>query len=97
MAKEAFMATPSNEIQIGPQGRLVVPAALRRKLGLHPGERLLIRVKDGALILEPRQVVERRLRERFRTVDPHVSLVDALISERRAEAARDEVPEAGAG
>jgi len=89
------MATLSNEIQIGPQGRLVVPSALRRELGLHPGDRLLVRVKDGALILEPRQVVERRLRERFRQVDAHVSLADALITERRAEAARETVPERG--
>ena len=55
------MATSTKEIQLGPQGRLVVPAALRRELGLEPGERLLARVKDGALILEPREVVERRV------------------------------------
>lgn len=87
------MATSNNEIQIGRQGRLVVPAALRRELGISPGERLLIRVKDGALILEPRHVVERRLRERFRKVGPNVSLVDALIAERRVEAAREESQE----
>ena len=90
------MATTSNEIQIGAQGRLVVPAALRRELGLQPGERLLARVKDGALILEPRQVVERRLRDRFRQVDPRVDLADALIEERRAEAMREAVRGSGA-
>ena len=87
------MATSSKEIQLGPQGRLVVPAALRKRLGLEPGERLLVRVKDGALILEPRAVVERRLRARFSKVDPEVSLADALIAERRAEAAREYGPE----
>jgi len=90
------MATTINEIQIGAQGRLVVPAALRRELGLQPGERLLARVKDGALILEPRQVVERRLRERFQKVDPQVDLADALIEERRAEAVREAAPGSGA-
>jgi AbrB family looped-hinge helix DNA binding protein len=90
------MATTSNEIQIGAQGRLVVPAALRRELGLQPGERLLARVKDGALILEPRQVVERRLRDRFRQVDPRVTLADALIEERRAEAMREAARGSGA-
>ena len=84
------MAIKRNEIQIGPQGRLVVPAALRRELGLQPGERLLVRVKDGALILETRQAVERRLRARFRNVDPNISLADELIKERRAEAVREE-------
>ena len=84
------MAIKRNEIQIGPQGRLVVPAALRRELGLQPGQRLLVRVKDGALILETRQAVERRLRARFRNVDPNISLADELIKERRAEAVREE-------
>ena len=86
------MALSNNEIQLGPQGRLVVPAALRRQLGLNTGERLLIRVKDGALILEPRGVVERRLRDRFSTVDPNISLADSLIADRRAEVAWEEVP-----
>ena len=84
------MAAASNEIQLGPQGRLVVPAALRRQLGIEPGERLLIRVKDGALILEPRAVVVRRLRDRFRKVGRAISLADALIAERRVEAASEE-------
>lgn len=84
------MAIKRNEIQIGPQGRLVVPAALRRELGLQPGQRLLVRVKDGALILETRQAVERRLRARFQNVDPNISLADELIKERRAEAVREE-------
>jgi len=86
----SLMATSNKEIQLGPQGRLVVPAALRRQLGLEPGERLLVRVKDGALILEPRAAVERRLRARFRKVDPQISLADALIAERRAEAAGED-------
>lgn len=84
------MAIKRNEIQIGPQGRLVVPAALRRELGLQPGQRLLVRVKDGALILETRQAVKRRLRARFQNVDPNISLADELIKERRAEAVREE-------
>ena len=65
-------------------------AALRRELGLQPGERLLVRVKDDALILETRQAVERRLRARFQNVDPNISLADELIKERRAEAVREE-------
>jgi len=83
------MSVPTKEIQIGRQGRLVVPAKLRRELGMESGGRLLIRVENGALILEPRQVVERRLRERFRRVDPQVSIAESLIADRRAEAERE--------
>jgi AbrB family looped-hinge helix DNA binding protein len=78
-----------NGIQLGSKGRLVVPAALRRELGINAGERLSIRVENGALIVEPRRTVEWRLRQRFRNVDPNVSLCDALIAERRAEAGGD--------
>lgn len=84
------MASQDREVELGPQGRLIVPAALRRELGLMSGERLLVLVQDGALILEPRHTVERRLRERFRHIDPGVSLADALIEERRSEAAREQ-------
>ena len=87
------MTTSNKEIQIGPQGRLVVPAKLRRELGLEAGGRLLIRVEKGALILEPRQVAERRLRERFRPVNAKVSLAESLIADRRAEAAKEQTPE----
>ncbi|WP_157809136.1 hypothetical protein [Spiribacter roseus] len=31
-----------------------------------------------------------RLRDRFCTVDPHISLADSLIADRRAEVAREE-------
>ncbi|MGB5774161.1 MAG: AbrB/MazE/SpoVT family DNA-binding domain-containing protein, partial [Sedimenticolaceae bacterium] len=35
-----------NEVQLGPQGRLVIPAHLRRALDLKPGDRLIAR-KEG--------------------------------------------------
>ena len=34
-------------------GRIVVPKALRRELGLSPGQELLVRARDGAIVLEP--------------------------------------------
>ena len=66
-----------------------MPAKLRRELGMESGGRLLIRVENGSLILEPRKVVERRLHERFHPVDPKVSLAESLVADRRAEAARE--------
>jgi AbrB family looped-hinge helix DNA binding protein len=83
------MARP-DVVTIGPQGRLVVPASLRRQLGLEPGDRLIARVEDGRLVLEPRSAVLARVRQMFAHVPPEVSLVDELIAERRAEAARED-------
>ncbi|MDT0498469.1 AbrB/MazE/SpoVT family DNA-binding domain-containing protein [Algiphilus sp. W345] len=85
------MATnPSNnEVQLGAQGRLVIPAALRKALHLNPGDRLVARQEGEALVLERREAIEKRLQDRFRHIPKEVSLVDELIAERRAEAAKE--------
>lgn len=82
------MATTENEVQIGAQGRLVIPAALRKALNLKPGDRLVVRSEGNRLVLEKREAVVERLQAMFAHVPPEVSLVDELIAERRAEAAR---------
>ena len=77
------------EIRVGPQGRLVIPASLRRTLGIDPGDTLVIRLEDNRLVLEKRETILARLRDRFRRVPPDLSLADELIRERREEARRE--------
>lgn len=81
--------TRRNEVQVGAQGRLVIPAHLRKALNLKPGARLVARKVGDSLVLERREAIEKRLQERFRHIPKDVSLVDELIAERRAEAARE--------
>jgi len=81
------MASYDNEVQVGAQGRVVIPAALRKALKLKPGDRLVARKVGESLVLERREIVEKRLRARFRHIPGDVSLVDELIAERRTEAA----------
>ncbi len=83
------MATRENEVQVGAQGRLVIPVALRKALQLKPGDRLVARIVDEGLVLERRETVEKRLRERFRHIPGDVRLAEQLIAERRAEAANE--------
>ena len=78
-----------NEVRVGPQGRLVIPASIRRSMGIVPGDILLAREKDGQVVLEkPDQVLE-RLKKTFANVPADVSLADELIAERREEARRE--------
>jgi AbrB family looped-hinge helix DNA binding protein len=81
------MAASDNEVQIGAQGRLVIPAALRKALNLKPGDRLVARKEGDRLVLERRETVVKRLQASFEHIPKNVSLVDELIAERRAEAA----------
>lgn len=80
------MAVREHEVQLGAQGRIVVPASLRKDMGLKPGDRLVARRDGDCLILEPDSVIRYRLQSRFSTVPDQTSLVDELIDERRREA-----------
>lgn len=80
----------SNEVQVSAQGRLVIPAALRKALGLKPGDRLIARQEGESLVLERREVIEQRLWQMFGQIPKDVSLVDELIAERREAARRED-------
>lgn len=80
-------------VKVGPQGRIVIPAALRDELGLGVGDELSTRIEDGRLVLERREDVARRLRGRYAAIASDRTLSEELIAERREEAeagARDE-------
>lgn len=83
------MAHPENVVNVGPQGRIVIPARIRRELGLDEGTRLAVRTEGGRLILEPRGEVLRRMRGRYARVGGKKRLSDELIRDRRTEARRE--------
>jgi len=82
MAKETILVT------VGEQGRLVIPAAIRREMHLSSGETLVAFVEDNRLVLERRSAILERLKARFAGIG--VSLADEVIAERRAEAAKED-------
>lgn len=79
----------TDSVEVGPKGRVVIPAAIRRELGIEEGTKLVALVEDGAVVLIPRAAIEERLLEMFRDVP--TSMAQELISERRRDAAK-EVP-----
>jgi len=78
-----------HELALGKQGRLVIPARLRRALGLQPGDRLVARQDGDRIILERREAVERRVKARVASIPKDASLVDELLAERRVQAAKE--------
>jgi AbrB family looped-hinge helix DNA binding protein len=73
-------------LRLGRQGRLVVPAELRRKLDLAEGDELVAHAEDGRLVIERRAAVLSRIRRRLQALPAEVSLVEDLLAERRREA-----------
>ncbi len=81
----------TDHVTIGDRGRLVLPSSIRAELGLEPGTRMLVSTEeDGSLRLRPYRTVATQNRGRFAGLAKKGSLVDQLITERRAEASREE-------
>lgn len=71
-------------------GKVVIPAAMRRSLGLATGDTVTIEIVDGDLRI---RTADRTLADARAILRRHVradeSLVDELIAERRADAGRE--------
>jgi bifunctional DNA-binding transcriptional regulator/antitoxin component of YhaV-PrlF toxin-antitoxin module len=80
------------EVQVGPQGRLVIPAALRRAWQVESGQVLIARLEGERLVLEKPAQILQRLKRRFAALHGQPSLADELIAERRVEARREAAP-----
>ena len=72
------------------QGRLLVPAEIRERLGMNPGDNLILAADDDELVVLTAQGGWRkaqRIGAEYKISGQ--SMVDELIAERRAEAARE--------
>ncbi len=73
------------------RGRLVLPLAMRERLGLAGGGQLILRLTgEGAIALETPDIVKARLRRRWSDARRDRLPSEELIAERRAEAAREQ-------
>jgi bifunctional DNA-binding transcriptional regulator/antitoxin component of YhaV-PrlF toxin-antitoxin module len=68
----------------------VIPPEYRKALGLCEGDTLILRLADGQIqLFTPAEGVKRAQELVSRAIPAERSLVDELIAERRAEAARE--------
>lgn len=72
-------------------GRILIPSALRKKMGWEDGQHLtILSGKYGLRVLSPVQALEHAQEEVRKYARPGVSVVDELIRERRQEVRRDD-------
>jgi antitoxin PrlF len=81
-------------VTMAPNGRLVVPSALRAALKMERGGALVARLEDGTVKLEPLANVIRRVQAHVRQYVPAGSdLAAELIEDRRREAEQEAADE----
>jgi AbrB family looped-hinge helix DNA binding protein len=77
-------------LRINENGRVVIPAAFRKELGIKAGDEVILRLDDGEVRISTlKNRLERARRQVRKYVKPGESLVDELIAERREEAKRE--------
>lgn len=82
-------AVDATRVVISEGGRIVIPASVRKALGVNPGDSLSLRVEDNELRILPQREAVRRAQEIVaKRVARGRSLVKELSEDRRREAAR---------
>ena len=77
-------------MRVNENGRVVIPASFRKRLGIRAGDEVVLQIQGNELrITTLKHNIERAQRLVRKHVKPGTSLVDELIAERR-EAARHE-------
>ncbi len=77
-------------LRVNENGRIVIPAAFRKALGIEIGDEVVLRLEDRKLsITTQRHRIQRAQQRARKYLKPGTSLVDELLAERR-EAARNE-------
>lgn len=73
-------------------GKIVIPAELRRELGFKDGDRLIIEREGNCAVIKTYEQVVREVQAEAKHLIGRYkgSIVDELIAERRAEAARED-------
>jgi AbrB family looped-hinge helix DNA binding protein len=77
-------------VKIEKSGRILIPAAVRRQLGLKEGTEMILRVDETGIQMGTREQALARIHERLRRYIPEGRILsEELIQERRAEAERE--------
>jgi len=90
VSQESSVKMEAQRVKIVDGGKLVIPAAMRRELGITTGDTVLVDVDDGELrVRSVPRALERARAILRRYVPEGVGLADELIAERRREAERE--------
>lgn len=76
----------THHVVVGDRGRMVVPAEVRERAGIHEGTALVMLETPDGIVLMTREQLRARVRDELAGTD----LVTELLAERRAAAAAED-------
>jgi AbrB family looped-hinge helix DNA binding protein len=77
----------SKTMELGENGRVVIPKEIRQTLGIEKGDEVMFIIENGEVKLTTRAVLVKKLSGSFATDDKR-DLTQELLDERRKEAGR---------
>jgi AbrB family looped-hinge helix DNA binding protein len=88
--KKNVMNQQEERTRVNENGRVIIPAAMRKALGINAGDELLLRIEGDELRIYTQQSRIQRAQRRARLhLKPGTSLVEELSAERRQAAKRE--------
>jgi len=73
-------------VKTSAKGQVVIPADIRKRAGLHSGDKVSVQEQDGVIIITP---VAKQLRSLKGILKGQPSLIDALMKSREEERRRE--------
>lgn len=71
--------------QVSAGGRIVIPAEIRREMGINSGDEVILSYHDGELHISTRKQRLQQAKAIVKACVSHVSLAEQLLEERRAD------------
>lgn len=88
--REGRLSEVAHKTKVGKDGGIQLPEEYQLALGIREGDQVVLRMRDGELVITTSDRAIRRLQQLVRERVPSGrSLADELIAERRAEAERE--------
>jgi AbrB family looped-hinge helix DNA binding protein len=87
---DKLMKSDGFKSRINENGRIVIPAEIRKSMGLKAGDTVVMTLTEGVLRIESQRVKIQRIQEDFKKfAKPGKRASDELVADRREEAGHE--------
>ncbi len=83
------MATPSIDVKVAANGRMILPASVRKAMGLHGDVKVILTIEGDQVRLSPIGHSVSRAQALYREHARQARTTDDFLTDRKAEAAAD--------